>query len=176
MSYYYVDHLLVKNPNKLHNLCKENTVYIDLYSNTDSILWESMLNKYFKKYTGYKNRYLSIKDFYVLIFYAQTFNQLNINTLSRGQELLLLLPKIYDGDHISIIHSLSNIAVTGNFSNLIMYRDLQESNLPIYGNGYLIIQYRNSKKDIYIKKTELDNYKFVKHVHPFYGGYNKFIK
>lgn len=172
-----VDELIIsKDPFILLKKCKKNNYYNDLYIDNNSILWKKILSYYFKKYQNYKKKLLDFKDYYVFLYYCEKFNLIeNYNLLIRGQNLLMLLPKIYDGDIIAIIHGISNIAILGNYCNIVMYRDLIEKNIPIYGNGYLVIQYLKSEKDMYITKNEVKNYQYVKFVHPFFGGYNKYL-
>ena len=176
MSYNLSTLIVYKNPNKLLKECKENKFHYDLYSNPNSELWEALISYYYYKYEKYQKKQLDLKDFYVFMYYCEELNILkDYNLIIRGQKVLLLLPKIYDGDHMSVIHSISNLAIRGNFCNLVLYRDQTEKNLPIYGNGYLMIQYLKSDKDVYIKKEAVSNYSYAEHVHPFYGGYNKFV-
>ena len=175
----YLNNLLYyTNPVELVNYCVENNTPRDIYEHPNSILWETLIKKKYNKYMKYKIQNLSYKDFYVYLYYCEQFNQLtNFDMFKKGQSLLSVLPRIYDGDHIAIIHSIANIAVTSGLSNIVMYRDYNEKNLPIFGNGYLIIQYRKTlnNKDVYIKLNELDKYPYIKNIHPYYGGINKFI-
>ena len=174
---YCIDYLiLTRDPLNLINTCNSNKFHKDLYNDYNSELWEKISYKYYSKYIKYKKNNITYKDFYYLLYTLDNFKMLNeITNIFRVQKLLSLLPKIYDGDHIAIIHAISNIAIKGNFSKVVMYRDLNEKNLPIFGNGYLIIQFRNARDDIYIQKTDLDKYKFSKYVHPYYGGYNLYL-
>ena len=176
-----IDNLLfINDPLKLIKHCIRTEISKDIYEDCDSVLWQRFIKNYFSKFLKYKLSDLKYKDYYVLLYYLDKFKLLNsFNMLMRGQNLLCLLPKIYDGDHVAIIHAISNIAITSNSSNIVMYRDYNEKNLPIFGNGYLIIQFRNTdihnNKDIYLKKKELCSYKYSKHVHPYYGGVNAYL-
>ena len=172
-----VDELITsRDPFILLKICKKNNYYSDLYNDNNSLLWQKILSYYYKKYENYKKKLLDFKDYYVFLYYCEKFNLIeNYNLIERGQKLMILLPKIYDGDIIAIIHAISNIAVIGNYCNIVMYRDLLEKNIPIYGNGYLVIQYLNSPRDLYLKKKEVPNYEYSEFVHPLFGGYNRFI-
>mgnify|MGYP001163019758 FL=1 len=193
-----IDHLLeINNPLHLAKYCEEhqNELSNDLFNDSNSILWKSFIEIYFLDKAKYKRKNLSLKDYYIYLYYIHMFNQCNhFKTFMRGQDLLCILPKIYDGDIIAVIHAITNIAITSKQANIVMYRDQKEKNLPIYGNGYLIIQYRNTdslkkinvddldgdifvseNNDVYIKKTYLELFTVAKYVHPYYGTCNRFL-
>ena len=68
MSYFINDLLNYKNPISLAKFCKQNTIANDLYGNSNSILWESLINYYFKNYSKYKLRKINFKDYYVYLW------------------------------------------------------------------------------------------------------------
>ena len=193
-----IDHLLnLNNPLQLAKYCEDNPNKLtnDLFNDSNSILWKFFIEIYFSDKAKYKKKNLSLKDYYIFLYYIHLFNQCNhFKTFMRGQDLLCILPRIYDGDIIAVIHAITNIAITSKQANIVMYRDQKEKNLPIYGNGYLIIQYRNTEvlkkiniddleseifvsehNDVYIKKTNLELFTVAKYVHPYYGTCNRFL-
>jgi len=162
----------IKNPNKIFEYCLKYNVYIDLLKDVNSHFWMKLLENYYKDYIELKNVQLSLKDFYVLLYYTEIFTLLNdLKLIDRAQKLLLKLPQIYQGDHIAIIHASNNIALRMNKANAIMTRNTNENKCNLYGLGYLVIRYLdNNGNDEFVEKFT-EKYKYVSGVDPLKGDY-----
>ena len=158
-----------KNPNHIVEYCFKYKVYTDLIKDANSHFWVKLIETHYQKYLSLKNQQLSFKDFYVLLYYCELFTLINDSKLiNKSQNLLLKLPKIYQGDHIAIIHASNNIAIRMNKANAIMTRNKNQKS--VYGLGYLVIRYLdNNGEDIFVEKY-LDQYKYIDGVDPLKGG------
>ena len=84
--------LQYKNPKDIIQLANNNNCLND----NNSYLWNNLLIKYYYNFIKYKNKNISIKDFYVLLYYSEILGLINfIPILDRAQHTLSLLPKIY---------------------------------------------------------------------------------
>ena len=91
---------------------------------------------YYNSYIILKDEILSIKDFYVLMYYCEIFTLMDDKKIiNRAQKLLLRLPQIYEGDHIAIIHACNNIALRMGVADVVMTRNTAENECNIYGLG-----------------------------------------
>lgn len=161
--------LKIKNPNKIFEYCQQNNIYLDLLKDINSHFWMKLLETYYNKHIYLKNKTLSIKDYYVLLYYCELFTLLDeVKLIEKSQELLLKLPQIYQGDHIAIIHACNNIAIRMGIADVVMTRNTKED--LIYGLGYLVIYYLNNNgSDIFVDKY-IEQYKHIKCVDPLRGG------
>ena len=159
----------IKNPNNIFEYCQKNNIYLDLLKDINSHFWMKLLETYYSRYINLKNQALSIKDYYVLLYYCELFTLLDeVKLIEKSQELLLKLPQIYQGDHIAIIHACNNIAIRMGIADVVMTRNTKED--LIYGLGYLVIYYLNNNgRDIFIDKY-IEQYKYIKGVDPLRGG------
>ena len=162
----------VKDPNEIIKMCDKNDVWKVTVYDENSFIWSNLIYKYYDKYYDFKDR-LSLKDFYVLLYYLDMLNLIdNYNLLTKCQNLLKLLPRIYEGDHLAIIHAASNIAIQINKSNIVLYRK-KDDITPVFGGGFLRARYLKSENDIYLNKTTiLDTIKSAKGVNKLFGGFN----
>ena len=158
--------LQYKNPKDIIQLANNNNCLND----NNSYLWNNLLIKYYYNFIKYKNKNISIKDFYVLLYYSEILGLINfIPILDRAQHTLSLLPKIYDGDIIAILHACSTTSILGNHANIVMYRDKAGTIPHIYGKGNLRIKYLNIDKDSYLNKSIIKNIPTADKVEPNYG-------
>ena len=162
-----------KNPLDIINICFSNSKWKNMCIDNNSYLWDGLLKKYYNKYCNNRIKDVSIKDYYVLLYYAELCGLLDyFRIIDRAQNLLHILPKIYDGDIITILNACCNIAVISNKCNIVLYRSKVDNEVSfIYGSGYLRYQYLVSKKDIYINESELSNFTKQKGVNNILGGY-----
>lgn len=161
-----------KNPIDIFNYCNKHN--INELIEESSTLWESLLDINFKNYVQFRIDTITLKDYYVLLYFIQAFNLLNdLFIIQKTQYLLSLLPIIYHGDHIAIIHAANNICIRNNKAKIIMFRTKDnQCTLPYYGNGFLKIKFINNTVDIYT-----DNLNSINIIPPYgvdlnYGGFN----
>ncbi len=161
-----------KNPIDIFNYCNNNNIN-ELIEQSSS-LWDTLLEKNFKNYIVFRQDTITLKDYYVLLYFIQAFNLLNDSfIIQKSQSLLSLLPIIYHGDHIAIIHASNNICIRNNKAKILMYRDKDYNcTLPYYGNGYLKIKFINSNIDIYTENINSVDITPPYGVNLTYGGYN----
>ena len=77
--------LQYKNPKDIIQLANNNQCLKD----NNSYLWNNLLIKYYYNFNKYKNKNISIKDFYVLLYYSEIFGIINfIPILERTQYAL----------------------------------------------------------------------------------------
>ena len=82
--------LKIKNPNNIFEYCHKYNVYIDLVNDSNSHFWLKLLEKYYNSNINLKNEMLSLKDFYVLMFYCELFTLIDDKKIiNRAQQLLL---------------------------------------------------------------------------------------
>ena len=165
--------LNIKDPNKILEYCNKTNVWLEICKDPNGFIWFNLLIKYYYEYFELKLKDLSLKDYYVLLYYLEKLSILNnINLIEQYQNALLILPKVYEGDHLALIHAVNNIAFQSNKAKLILYRKKEEKSL-VFGNGYLRVRYLNNNKNIYIdNETKLTEYNPVDNVDPILGGYN----
>jgi len=163
--------LKIKNPNNIFEYCRKYNVYIDLVKDSNSHFWLKLLEIYYKSNINLKNNMVSLKDFYVLMYYCELFTLIDDKKIiNRAQKLLLQLPQIYAGDHIAIIHACNNIALRMGIADVVMTRNITEDECNIYGLGYLVIRYvNNNGSDEFVEKFT-EKYKYIKGVDPLRGG------
>ena len=176
MPDHYIESIVMskKNPNDIVDICKINSYWNNIFSDNNSFIWHNLIIKYYRRYYNKIKKYTTLKDYYVLLYYAEILGLINNKIIiSKTQDILSLLPKIYEGDHIAILHACSNPAIIGNHAKIIMYRNRTNGNKPItYGRGHLCIQYKLYNTDTYVSKDNVDNFKNAKFVDPFIGGFN----
>ena len=162
-----------KNPLDIIKFCHYNN-WKNIVNDTNSFLWNSLIKTHFHKYIKYKNDNLSPKDYYVLLYYSELIGVLDQpNILDRCQDLIQLLPKIYNNDHITIINACYNTAITTNKAKIILYRSKKDETIlnHTYPSGVLRYQYLNSEKDAFIDENNVRLISKAKNVHPILGGY-----
>lgn len=161
-----------KNPEDIAHISTTNQIWFDLSNDPNSNLWYKLLMKHYTTLFKYKLKSISCKDYYVLLFYAELLGiHLYTPIINKAQHIINLLPKIYHGDHITILNASINTAITSNKANIILYRDPYDNNNINSGNGCLVIRYLNTPRDIYTNINHSRNLPLAKHVNPIYGGY-----
>ena len=158
-----------KNPNNIVEYCFKYNVYTDLVNDPNSHFWLKLIETHYHNHLSLKNTQLSFKDFYVLLYYCELFTLINdYNLINKSQDLLLKLPKIYQGDHVAIIHASNNIALRMKKADAIMTRNKNQKD--VYGLGYLVIRYvNNNGNDEFVEKY-IEKYRYVNGVDPLQGG------
>ena len=152
-----------KNPKDIIQFANSNHV-----NDSNSYLWNNLLIKYYFNFNRYKNKNISIKDYYVLLYYSEILGLINfIPILERAQYALSILPKIYDGDHLAVINACTNISIISNSANIILYRD--KFSKKVFGSGFLTYQYKDVKQDLFVNSNNLSNYKNSKYSNNLYG-------
>lgn len=145
--------LKYKDPQYILDLLNKYNMnnYVKLYFDPNGFIWNDLIETHFRKYLFLKNRNISLKDFYVLIFFAELLGLLDIDKIIlRSQLILNKLPKIYDGDHICILNACCNTAILSQKYNLHLFRKENINNKSkIFGKGKLKYQYIISNSDIY---------------------------
>ena len=64
------------------------------------------------------------------MYYSELIGTLDQpNILDRCQDLIQLLPKIYNNDHITIINACYNTAITTNKAKIILYRSKKDETI-----------------------------------------------
>ena len=161
-----------KNPEDIVHISNTNQTWIEQSNNPNSNLWNKLLSKYYNTLFNHKLKFISFKDYYVLLFYAELLGiHLYTPIINKAQHILNLLPKIYHGDHITILNASINTAITSNKAKIILYRDRYDNTNLNSGNGCLVIRYLDAPKDTYTNISQSQNFPLAKHVNPIYGGY-----
>ena len=165
--------LNIKNPYKILDYCNKTNFWIEVCKDSNGFIWHNLIIKYYYEYYDLKLKNLSLKDYYVLLYCLEQISILNnIGLIEQYQTALLLLPKIYEGDHVALIHGVNNIAIQSNKAKLILYRKKEEKS-PVFGSGYLRIRYLNNTNNVYIdNESKLQDYVPIDKVDSIYGGYN----
>lgn len=155
-----------KNPNNIVEYCFKYNVYKDLINDSNSHFWLKLIETHYRNHLSLKNTQLSFKDFYVLLYYCELFTLINdFKLINKSQELLLKLPKIYQGDHVAIIHASNNIALRMKKADAIMTRNKNQKD-----TYELVIRYvNNNGEDIFVEKY-IEKYKYINGVDPLQGG------
>lgn len=165
--------LSFKNPSDIFSYCNKNNINAMIEPNSG--LWEQLIQKNYCNHLCFKREHISLKDYYVLLYYLNSLSLLNDSfVIEKSQELLSLLNPIYEGDHIAIIHASNNIAIRNNKAKVLMYRD-KDSNckIPYFGSGYLKIKYTSNNINIYSKDSN-NNVTEAFNVDLTHGGYKLF--
>ncbi len=162
-----------KNPSEIFKYCSKYNISNLIEKNSG--LWEQLIQKNYANHVVFKSEHISLKDYYVLLYYLNALSLLNDSfVLNKSQELLSLLNPIYEGDHIAIIHASNNIAIRNNKAKVLMYRNKDNScKIPSYGSGFLKIKYTSNSTNIYSKDSE-NNEREAFNVDLIYGGYKLF--
>ena len=97
----------------------------------------------------------------------------DIKIILKSQNLLCLLPKIYDGDIVCIINECCNKAIlSGRYKNNLFRKSIDEK-LRVYGKGLLKYQYIKSDTDLYSDNMIAKN--FDESIDSFNGCFNPLI-
>ncbi len=98
-----------KNPYKIFELAKQYQPWNKIIEDKNSFIWENCIEIY---YPLKKNNYSLTKlDYYMVLYYVDCINELsNDNYINLCIKALETLPKIYDGDHICIVHICNTLA------------------------------------------------------------------
>ena len=109
-----------------------------------------MVKTYYLKYYNNKIKDISIKDYYVLLYYSELLGVIEYTKIiEKAQRILHILPKIYYGDHITILNACFNIAIISNNCNIVLYRSKSKDKINnIFASGYLRYQYLLTNNDI----------------------------
>ena len=164
-----------KKPIDIIKFCHQNNKWKSICQDNNSIIWHNLIYTHYNRFINNKIPNISLKDYYVLLYYSEILGVIqNTFIVNRAQKLLNILPKIYNGDHITIINACFNTAITSNKARIILYRSKSNDNYlsKIYGSGCLRYQYLNSRDDLYVNEEELENIPKVNTVHPIIGGYH----
>ena len=161
-----------KNPTDIFNYCEKHNINTVIEDNSE--IWCKLIEKNYNKYNIFKIKTLTYKDYYVLLYFMQCLNILyDTFILTKTQEILSMIPILYEGDHIAIIHACNNLAIRNNKSKLLLYRDPDtQCTIPVYGSGYLKIKFINNNTDIYTNSINTMQYNQPFNSHISYGGYN----
>ena len=161
-----------KNPEDIVYISNTNQTWIHLSNQPNSNLWYKLIVKHYNTLYNHKLKFISYKDYYVLLFYAELLGiHLYTHIINKAQHILNLLPKIYHGDHITILNASINTAITSKKAKIILYRDPYDNTNLKSGNGCLVIRYLDAPQDTYTKINHTKNFTIAKHVNPIYGGY-----
>jgi hypothetical protein len=161
-----------KNPTDVFKYCEKHNINSAIEDNSD--IWCKLIEKNYNKYTIFKIKTLSYKDYYVLLYFIQCLNLLTDTfIITKTQEILSIISVIYEGDHIAIIHACNNLAVRNNKAKLLLYRDTDtQCTIPTYGSGYLKIKFINNTTDVYTNSINTTQYNKPFNSDLSYGGYN----
>lgn len=161
-----------KNPTDIIKVCKDNQKWLDACLDQDSFLWDNFIIKYYYSLQKFRHPDISLKDFYVLLYYAEILGIHQYTPIiTRTQLVLNILPKIYDGDHLTILNACCNPAITSNQTNLVMFRSKTDHNTPYCGAGYLRVQFHPIQKDIFLTDNSYTNLPRANGVDIYHGGY-----
>ena len=162
-----------KNPSEIFKYCNKHNISNLIEKNSG--IWEQLIQKNYNNHLIFKTEFISLKDFYVLLYYLNALNLLNDSfVLNKSQELLNLLHPLYEGDHIAIIHASNNIAIRNNKATVLMYRNKDNNcKIPSYGSGFLKIKYTTNKVNSYSKDSDI-NITEPFNVDSIHGGYKLF--
>lgn len=162
-----------KNPSQIFDYCNNHNINHLIEKNSG--IWEQLINKNYKNHLDFKIKALNLKDYYVLLYYLNALNLLFDNfVLEKSQEFLCLLPIVYEGDHIAIIHAANNIAIRTNKAKVLMYRNKESNcNIPSFGSGFLKIKYVSNYVHTYSKESINEETRAF-NVDLIYGSYKLF--
>ena len=153
----------LKNPNRILLRSEESKSLLILVEDANSYLWSNLITKYFNNYKNQKLKNISQKDFYVLLYFSEQMGILIFDFfLKKSQDLLNLLPKIYDGDHLCILNGIVNTAITSKKNNVLMYRETiptKNINYIQYDINFKKITYGGGNlKMLYCSNIDCDQY------------------
>lgn len=172
MNSHTINLINFKNPSDVYKYCEKHNINSAIEDNSD--IWQKLIEKNYNKYTNFKANTTSYKDYYVLLYFTQCLNLLTDTfIITKSQEILSIIPTIYEGDHIAVIHACNNLAIRNNKSKLLLYRDKDvQCPIPVYGSGYLKIKYINNNSDIFTNNINTAHYAKPFNSDLSYGGYN----
>ena len=111
----------IKNPFYLNTILNNND--LKLFEDPNSYLWNNLLIHHYRSFYEFKIQPLSIKDYYILLYLAETLGILDLRIINKSQNLLNILPKIYDGDIICILNSCCNTASLSGHYKIHLFRN-----------------------------------------------------
>ena len=165
-----------KNPIDIIKVCQSNHKWISACLDQNSFLWDNFILKYYYDFQKFKHNDISLKDFYVLLYYAELLGIYQyIPMINKAQSLLNILPKIYDGDHLAILNACCNPAITSNLAHVVLYRSKKQHQISSCGSGYLRTQFLATDRDLYITSDTISNLPKANGIDPFYGGYRPMV-
>lgn len=160
-----------KNPFKLKSKLEDNQK--KLFEDSNSYLWNNLINYFFFSFGDFKNNDISLKDYYILLYLADTMGINDIRIILKSQNLLSILPKIYDGDIVCIINACCNTATLSGRYKINLFRKSIDKKLRVYGKGLLKYQYIKSDTDLYSDNMIAKN--FDESIDSFNGCFNPLI-
>lgn len=136
-----------KNPFKLKSKLNDNQK--KLFDDSNSYLWNNLINYFFFSLIDFKNSDVSLKGYYILLYLVEKMGINDVRIIIRSQSLISILPKIYAGDMVCIINACCNTAILSGKYKVNLFRKNIDTEMRVYGKGMLKYQYIKSDKDIY---------------------------
>ena len=113
----------IKNPHNAFAFSQKHNFWVVPFHYSDSFVWVNYLQIYYQQYIHMKNKNISNMDYYVLLYFLEQTNLLTDTFLIKNVQLgLASIPRIYENDHLAIIHFTNSIAFRLKYTNLVLYR------------------------------------------------------
>jgi len=135
-----------KDPSVILHLCTINQYFISACIDPNGFIWNKLLEMYYSNFLEMKHGSISLKDFYVLLYFTEKMNLMQLPfIIYRSQKLLNMLPKLYHNDHIIILNSLCTSSILSNKAKIAMFRTNDSSKLNI--------RYVNIQDDCFLENS-----------------------
>ena len=167
-----------KDPYKIYESGKEYSPWSKILEDKNSFIWETCLETYYPTRNNCND--LSKLDYYMLLFLIEKYASLHDTQLiTMCIDALKCLPKLYEGDHICIIHICNTLGCRKLYNsgklNVKLFRTKEQENVCFPNKeGKLqcvFIDTEVSLKNIFnyeSKQIDINTIKNTK-IHPKYG-------
>ena len=140
---------LYKNPIDIrNNIYKE---YSKQFNDTNSYIWDSLLQIHYNSYKNFKKDFISFREYYILIYTSELLGINDLRIINRCQDVLNIIPRLYDGDIVCILNACCNTAILSGKYNLHLFRKKNiNSQCRTFGEGLLKYEYVIHSNDFYL--------------------------
>lgn len=114
----------IKNPFKAFKYAHKYKIWHTHISDKNSFVWRNFIETYYSEFMRYKIIDTPLMDYYVLLYILETLNLLkNSSVIHYSQLGICSLPKIYEGDHLSVVQAINSLPFSLGIADIILYRE-----------------------------------------------------
>ncbi len=158
MNFHEEQLISIKDPFKAYKFAFKYKIWDTHISDKNSFVWKNYLETYYPTFARYKISDTTNMDYYVLLYLLECLELIkNSSIIHYSQIGLCSLPKIYEGDHLTIIQAINSLPFLLGITNLIFYRDKQ----PDERGSLKCIFSENENKKVSFK-NDVPNFKTIK--------------
>lgn len=116
----------IKNPFKAFKYAHKYKVWHTHISDKNSFVWKNFMETYYSQFMRYKTIDTTLMDYYVLLYILDSLNLIKNTTIIHYSQLgICSLPKIYEGDHLSIVQAINSLPFSLGIANIILFRETE---------------------------------------------------